>query len=276
MTAPEDQPLCMQLYGNAEDPLPDAGRWAVDHGAVIVDINMGCPVDKVCKKNGGSLLLCDVDSTVRLAARIVAAIDPVPVTAKLRLGWDARHIVAPRLARMLEDVGVAAITIHGRTTEQRFKGTADVEGIASVVAAVHRVPVIGNGDVVTPDDARRMMERTGCQGVMIGRGALRAPWVFGQTHRFVTVGSPPTPMAEPTFCQKIDVMSRHLELIVQHLGTDVAVRTFNSRISWYGKTMGHVKPLKEAVRMARTVTEIAGILAAWRVRAAERATALTA
>jgi tRNA-dihydrouridine synthase B len=181
-TNERDQPLCMQLYGNDRDPLPEAAQWAVDHGAVIIDINMGCPVDKVCKKSGGSLLLCDPDRTVRLAERIVKAVEcrGVPVTAKVRLGWDDSRIVAPRLARMLEDVGIQAITVHGRTTEQRFTGRARLDGIAEVVAAVRAIPVIGNGDVREPRDVLHMMQTTGCAGVMIGRGALRKPWLFSR------------------------------------------------------------------------------------------------
>jgi nifR3 family TIM-barrel protein len=156
-TGPDDQPLCMQLYGNHSDPLPDAARWATDHGAVIVDINMGCPVDKVAKKNGGSLLLCDPDQTARLTERIVRAVEhhtggTVPVTAKIRLGWDDSCIVAPRLARLLETAGIAAITVHGRTTVQYFKGEVRLDGIAEVVAAVDSIPVIGNGDIREPED----------------------------------------------------------------------------------------------------------------------------
>src|SRR5690606_19879203 len=145
----EDKPVGMQLYGADAGLLADAARWAVDHGATVVDINMGCPVDKVTKKNGGSTLLCDPDSTVKLTERVVKAVDDasggrVPTTAKVRLGWDDSRIVAPLLARRLEKVGVVAVTVHGRTTEQMFKPSVRLEGIARVVEAVERIPVIGN------------------------------------------------------------------------------------------------------------------------------------
>ncbi len=259
-TSPDDQPLCMQLYGNDQDPLPDAARWAVDHGAVVVDINMGCPVDKVAKKNGGSLLLCDPDRTARLAERIVRAVAQhtgggggVPVTAKIRLGWDDSCIVGPRLARMLEDAGIAAITVHGRTTVQYFKGEVRIDGIAAVVSAVKSIPVIGNGDVREPEDVIAMMERTGCAGVMIARGALRTPWLFARALELLRTG---VCLPEPTFEEKIRIILRHLDLMVEHEGERVAVRTLNQRISWYGKTMGHIKPLKERVRLARSAAEM--------------------
>ncbi|MBL9141449.1 MAG: tRNA-dihydrouridine synthase, partial [Phycisphaerae bacterium] len=136
-----DQPCGMQLYGNWDDPLPDAARWAIDHGAKLIDINMGCPVDKVAKKHGGSLLLCDARSTLKLTERIVDAVRShsggrVPVTAKLRLGWDPERFVAPQLARDLEQVGAQAITVHGRWTVQMFSGKADWQRIGEVVRAV--------------------------------------------------------------------------------------------------------------------------------------------
>ena len=254
-TAPADQPLCMQLYGNAQDPLPEAARWAVDHGAVIIDINMGCPVDKVAKKNGGSLLLCDVDSTVRLAEGIMRAVRDrdVPVTAKVRLGWDRNRIVAPRLAVALENVGIAAVTVHGRTTEQMFKGQADLDGIAEVVAAVKSIPIIGNGDVTEPEHVVRMMDYTGCSGVMIARGAIRTPWIFQRAWQLVQTG---IAGREPTLLEKIRIVRRHLELLLEHLGEHDALLCLSRRISWYGKTMGHIKPLKEAIRTARTTREM--------------------
>lgn len=257
-TCEADQPLCMQLYGNCQDPLPEAAKWAIDHGAKIIDINMGCPVDKVAKKNGGSLLLCDVDSTVKLAEKIVRAVEDhtsgrVPVTAKMRLGWDRSRIVAPRLAVALENIGIAAITVHGRTTEQFFKGEVDIHGIAEVVAAVKAIPVIGNGDITEPEHVIQMMERTGCAGVMIARGAIRKPWLFRQALELLETGAAG---GEPTQLEKIQIIKRHLELLVEHKGERDAVQCLNRRISWYGKTMGHIKPLKEALRTARSTVEM--------------------
>src|SRR5690242_6445603 len=171
-TCPEDSPLAMQLYGGDVEKLCDAARWAEDRGAHVIDINMGCPVDKITKRDGGSKLLCDPDRTLRLVDKVIGSLRHTPLTAKLRLGWDDSCIVAPSLAARLEDAGVQLITIHGRTTEMKFSGQARLDGIAQVVAAVKKIPVVGNGDVCTPDDARRMIDITGCAGVMIGRGAL--------------------------------------------------------------------------------------------------------
>jgi len=261
-TSSTDHPLCMQLYGNSQDPLPEAAKWAADRGAVIVDINMGCPVDKVAKKNGGSLLLCDPDSTVRLASRIVDSLKNtrVPVTAKLRLGWDRSCIVAPQLARRLEDVGIAAITIHGRTTDQFFKGSVDHRGIAEVVAAVRSIPVIGNGDITEPDHVLEMIAATGCQAVMIGRGAIRAPWLFQRAQELLHTGQAGL---EPSNAQKVRIMLRHLDLLIEHLGERQAVLCLSQRVSWYGKTMGHVKPLKESLRLATSSEAMRTTLQDW-------------
>ncbi len=280
-TCPADSPLCMQLYGCSRDPLPQAAQWAVQHGAVIIDINMGCPVDKIAKKNGGSLLLCDPDETVRLASRIVDAVarDGVPVTAKVRLGWNESSIVAPRLACMLRDMGIKAITVHGRTTEQFFRGEVNLDGIAAVVAAVKgsqstgggAIPVIGNGDITQPEHVTQMMDYTGCDGVMIGRAALRTPWLFHQADVLLRTG---IAAPEPTFAEKIDIIARHLELMLAHHTEREAVKRLNTQISYYGKTMGHIKPLKEAVRTATTAAEIRAALGDWREREVEEVCSL--
>jgi nifR3 family TIM-barrel protein len=261
-TNQHDSPLCMQLYGNDADPLPEAAQWAVEHGAATIDINMGCPVDKVAKKNGGSLLLCDVDRTVRLAERIVRAVErsSVPVTAKVRLGWDDSRIVAPQLARRLEDVGIAAVTVHGRTTVQRFTGRADWSAIARVVESVRRIPIIGNGDVTEPQHAEQMMRQTGCAGVMIARGALRAPWIFQQASALLRTGETP---AELSARRKLLIILRHLQLLLEHQDERGAILCLSRRISWYGKTMGHIKPLKEAIRLATSAAAIREALEAW-------------
>lgn len=249
-----DQPLGMQLYGNSEDPLPEAALWAIDNGARVIDINMGCPVDKVAKKNGGSLLLRDCCSTVRLVERIISAVERytsgrIPVTAKIRLGWDEENLVGPQLARDLEEAGIAAITVHGRTTVQRFKGSADWHAIGEVVAAVRSIPVIGNGDVTEPDDVAKIMRASGCSGVMIGRGALRTPWIFRQAQQLLATGKAGP---EPSFNDKCRAILRHIDLLEAYAPPQLGIRTMQTRISRYGKTMGHVKPMKETVRTARS------------------------
>src|SRR3954471_8816171 len=185
-TCPEDSPLCMQLYGGDTDRLCEAAMWAEDRGAHVIDINMGCPVDKVTKRDGGSKLLCNPDNTLRMVEQIKSCLLRTPLTCKLRLGWDDTSIVAPYLAKRLEELGVALITIHGRTTEMRFTGNARLDGIASVVAAVKKIPVVGNGDVKTPQDAERMLTYTKCAGVMIARAALARPWIFRDTWAYLT------------------------------------------------------------------------------------------
>ena len=260
-----DQPLAMQLYGNGEDPLPQAACWAIDHGARLIDINMGCPVDKIAKKNGGSLLLRNPCATVQLVERIVAAVERhargrVPVTAKLRLGWDDSCIVAPALARDLERAGVAAVTVHARTTEQRFKGEARWERIGDVVSAVDSIPVIGNGDVTEAEHVPELMRVSGCRGVMIGRGALRTPWIFRNAAELLRHGGP---VRRLSLLEKIEVVGRHVELAERYLGPVRALRCIRQRISWYGKTMGHVKPLKEAIRTASDLESARSAIGAW-------------
>lgn len=245
-TCEDDAPLAMQLYGGDAHMLCEAARWAQDHGAQVIDINMGCPVDKILKKDGGSMLLCDVERTVALVGRIRAAIPGTPLTAKLRLGWDDRSIVAPRLARSLEEAGVDAITVHGRTTEMRFGGSVRHEGIAQVVAAVSRIPVIGNGDVRTPEDAAEMFRLTGCAGVMIGRAALARPWIFRDAWSHLTTGTIPP---EPTLPEKCAMMRRHFEGMVKYRGERFAVTEFRKRVSWWAKTLHPCRELQDRVRL---------------------------
>ena len=257
-TNDEDTPVGMQLYGADPDMLADGAAWAVDHGATVVDINMGCPVDKVVKKNGGSMLLCDPESTVRLAERVVervhrASNGAVPTTAKVRLGWDSHSIVAPRLARLLEQVGIQAVTVHGRTTEQRFRGDVNHDGIAEVVVAVEAIPVIGNGDVTTPEACVDMIQRTGCAGVMIGRGAFSAPWIFRDCWALQTTGVVPP---EPTEREKIELVRTYLNFMLEFRDERYAMTHIRRRISWFGKRLGPCKPLKEAVRTAQRPEDV--------------------
>ncbi|HVZ93281.1 MAG TPA: tRNA-dihydrouridine synthase [Phycisphaerales bacterium] len=258
MTNELDRPICMQLYGAEGDILADGARWAVDHGASVVDINMGCPVDKVTKKNGGSTLLRDPCNTVKMAEMVVRAVESasagrVPVTAKMRLGWCDNSIVAPQLARDLERAGIRLVTVHGRTTEQKFTGSVRPDGIARVVEAVDTIPVLGNGDVTTPQGVIDLMERTGCAGVMIGRGALSSPWIFAQAwalQRATTDDERAAALEEPTLLEKIAIVRRYLDLMLEYRGERYAMNHIRRRITWFAKKFGPCKPLRERVRIA--------------------------
>jgi tRNA-dihydrouridine synthase B len=244
-TCPADWPIAMQLYGGEVEKLCDAARWAEDRGAHVIDINMGCPVDKITKRDGGSKLLCDPDKTLRMVERIVAVLKNTPLTAKMRLGWDDTCIVAPQLAARLENAGVKMVTIHGRTTEMRFSGQARLDGIAEVVAAVKQIPVIGNGDVRTPQDAARMLEYTKCAGVMIGRAALSRPWIFRDIWSYLTTGQiPPSPSIE----QKCDLMREHFYNLIRYRSERAAVCEFRKRVSWYAKEMNPCRILRDEMR----------------------------
>lgn len=251
-TCPDDQPLGMQLYGQDIELMVEAARWSVEHGATTIDINMGCPVDKVTKTFAGSMMLCTPDHTVRVAEALVNAVGApggVPVTAKTRLGYRHDELSAPALARRLISAGIAALTIHGRTAEQRFKGVASLEGIAAVVQAVHeagsgRVPCIGNGDIRTPFDARRMIDFTRCDGVMIARGALGSPWLLRDTAEYLATGRIDHAL---TLAQRLDMIKLHYRHMLAMRGEQRAVNRIRQIITGYGTHLGPCKPLKQAV-----------------------------
>lgn len=250
-----DKPICMQLYGGDPDIMAQGAVWARDHGATIIDINMGCPVDKVTKKDGGSKLLCIPDTAEQIVSRIVDAVgsgqNPIPVTAKLRLGWFDGQPVAEWLAPKLVRAGASMITIHGRTTEQKFSGVVNHDGIKRVVDAIKAVspntPVIGNGDVTEPEHVLEMLEKTGCDGVMIGRGALSTPWIFRDAYALMTTGATPPPMSH---AEVIAVVKRYLDLMLEYREERYAMIQIRRRISWFAKRLGPCKRLKEAVRTA--------------------------
>jgi nifR3 family TIM-barrel protein len=256
-TAPGDSPLCMQLYGSAIDRMCEAARWAEDHGADVVDINMGCPVDKVTKKDGGSKLLCDPDKTLGMVQRIKASLRHAPLTCKLRLGWDDSCIVAPYMAKRLEDLGVSLVAIHGRTTEMRFGGEARLDGIAEVVAAAKSIPVIGNGDVKSPADAKRMIEHTQCAGIMIGRGALSQPWIFRDIWSYLTTGEIPPP---PSLEEKVQLIRDHYYGMVKYRTPRSAMIEMRRRISWWSKSMHPCSQLKDELRLFETAEQFEDIL----------------
>lgn len=291
-----DQPIGMQLYGSDPEILADGARWCADHGATVVDINMGCPVDKVCKKDGGSRLMCNLPNTFRIFEAVRAALpDQIPLTAKMRLGWDEAAYeagVACDLAVGLCERGAAGITVHGRTTEQRFKGECRRAGIRRVVEAVGEatgtydgtagggVPVIGNGDIREPHDVLDMMAETGCAGVMIGRGSFGNPWIFAEAWEMQRKASGIRDQAsgpDPAQClvpdpqslpdsHRLDTIAAYFDRMIEFRGEHHAMHVIRQKISWLGKTVnrGHCKALKNAVRLARTPEDVHAAIEGWR------------
>jgi nifR3 family TIM-barrel protein len=228
-TSSEDRPISIQIYGSVIREMEYAARWVVDHGASAVDINMGCPVNKVVKTGGGSALMCQADSAAALVEAVVKSVD-VPVTVKMRLGWDETSLTAPALARAFESVGVAGVIIHGRTRAQGFKGSVNRAGIRAVVEAVERIPVVANGDIRTIADAAATFEETGCAAISIGRGALSNPFLFRQLAHWAEHGDPGP---EPTFEERVDLMVRHFHALVERRGERLACLQFRKLIKWY-------------------------------------------
>ncbi|PTX91444.1 tRNA dihydrouridine synthase DusB [Opitutus sp. ER46] len=242
-TAPQDQPLAIQLFGGVPEEMRDAAIICQELGAQSVDINMGCPVPKVVRVGGGSAMMTELDKTAALVRGMVAAVK-IPVTAKMRLGWDDQNLTAPDLVRVLENAGIAAVFVHGRTRAQGFSGRVNLAGIRQVVAAARHIPVIGNGDVTTPEAAREMITQTGCAGVSIGRGAFYDPWIFRRTHRLLTTGEL---LPEPEFAERIHVLRRHFERYVEFYGEEHGARLFRRVAPWYAKRFGPAKPFKRRI-----------------------------
>lgn len=233
-TTPEDRPMGHQIYGTDPELAARAARWLEENGATLIDINMGCPQREITSGDAGAALLKRPDEAVRLAEQVVASVS-LPVTAKIRLGWDAGSIVAADLARELERVGIAAITVHGRTREQGYDGQARLDEIRRVVEAVERVPVIGNGDITSPQAARRMFAETGCAGIMLARGATKNPWLIRDIWRDLS-GLPSLPPS--TQAEKVLMLRDHFERSVLHYDTRHAVAIFRRWIPPRASSLG--------------------------------------
>ncbi|MGO8837488.1 MAG: tRNA dihydrouridine synthase [Limisphaerales bacterium] len=284
-TRPADAPLAVQLFGSVPEEMRDAAQRVEALGMAAVDINMGCPVRKVCNVGGGSAMMTELAKTAALVGGMVGAVK-IPVTAKMRLGWDDDNLTAPDLARALEDAGVAAIFVHGRTRQQGFGGTVNLAGICAVVQAVKKIPVIGNGDIITPAAAKKMLDDTGCAGVSIGRGAFYNPWIFQHTLHFLNdsrsrrkeavpsdsarnnkpphVGSYETENGdlppEPTFAERVRVVCRHLDLMVEVFGEQRGCRMFRKVAPWYAKRFGPCHEFNKRVVQVSTRAEFHQVL----------------
>jgi nifR3 family TIM-barrel protein len=252
-----DQPLAVQLFGSVPEEMRDAAQFLAGRGVQSVDINMGCPVKKVVKVGGGSAMMTELDKTSALVKGMVDAVK-IPITAKMRLGWDDQNITAPDLARALEDVGVAAIFVHGRTREQGFGGTVNLAGIRAVVQAVKHIPVIGNGDITTPQAAKHMLDETGCAGVSVGRGAFYDPWIFKRTDHLLRTGEM---LPEPSFNERLRVLRRHFDLMIEVFGEELGCRMFRKIAPWYAKRFGPSSVFNKGVVHVATRTDFEAVLA---------------
>jgi tRNA-dihydrouridine synthase B len=257
-TRPADSPLAVQLFGSVPEEMRDAAQVLEALGVQSIDINMGCPVRKVCKVGGGSAMMMELEKTAALVHGMVKAVK-IPVTAKMRLGWDDENLTAPDLARALEGAGVGAIFVHGRTREQGFGGTVNLTGIRKVVEAVKSIPVIGNGDITTPQAAKKMFDETGCAGVSIGRGAFYDPWIFRRTLHYLKNGGS-EPSAEPPFAERVRVMCRHLDLMVEVFGEEHGCRMFRKVAPWHAKRFGPCHEFNKRVVKISTRTEFQEVL----------------
>ena len=252
-----ERPIGVQLFGANAEHMAEAARQVVDWVRPdFIDLNFGCPVNKVVAKNGGSALLKDCPTLSGVAGAVVKAVAPLPVTAKIRIGWDADSINAVRVARLLVDLGITAITVHGRTRAQGYSGAADWNVIGEVAAAVP-VPVIGNGDLTSAVDVAKRRRETGIAGAMIGRAAMSAPWIFQQTKSYFATGMIGDP---PEAAEKWRLILRHCQLAVREWGTEEpAIRSMRARLMAYSKGFPGSKILREKFQHVSTLADVEGI-----------------
>lgn len=247
----EDEPRIVQIFGSEAESMADAAEIAVGLGAGIIDINMGCPTPKIVKNGEGAALLRNIKLAEKIADKVIKRIK-VPVSVKMRLGWDKSNIVAPDLAARLEAVGVGMITVHGRTREQFYSGKADWDGIRKVKKTI-QIPVVGNGDVNSVHDAFLMTSQTGCDGVMIGRAALGNPWLIARAQNFLDKGEL---QPEPGEAEKLKILLLHFEKLILYKGKRVGVNEVRKHAAWYIKGTRDAAALRKEIMITHDPTEM--------------------
>ncbi|WP_049623004.1 tRNA dihydrouridine synthase DusB [Frateuria defendens] len=248
--AGEPEPVSVQIAGADPVMLAEAARFNVANGAQIIDINMGCPAKKVCNVWAGSALLQDEPLVARILAAVVGAVE-VPVTLKIRTGWDRAHKNALAVARLAEDSGIAALAVHGRTRADKYEGEAEYETIAAVKAAV-RIPVLANGDIATPAQARHVLDATGADAVMIGRGAQGRPWVFREVAHYLATGEA---LPEPDAGEVCAILCEHLQDLYAFYGELQGVRIARKHLGWYAKDRPENAAFRHVANRAESAEE---------------------
>ncbi|MDH5408704.1 MAG: tRNA dihydrouridine synthase DusB [Gammaproteobacteria bacterium] len=238
----EADPKSVQIMGTEPDMMAQAAQYNADNGAQIIDINMGCPAKKVCNVLAGSALLKDEVLVGKILNAVVEAVD-IPVTLKIRTGWDRESRNAVRIGQIAEDTGIQSLAIHGRTRADQYKGEAEYDTIAEVKSRIN-IPVIANGDISTPEKARHVLDYTGVDGIMIGRAAQGKPWIFREIQHFLQTGEN---LPEPSVQEVRDILLRHLQNLYNFYGEFTGVRVARKHISWYSKGQAYGAAFRQAV-----------------------------